>query len=179
MPSIILHGASPLGFVSFLSFNYIPPKVFRCICYIHKFGLNFDKLDLRATKCVLVYYRIQKRHCYHSLILWQYFTNANATFFWVLPIFFRFCYLSDCDLEPLTSPIPLLFLSNLPSPPNLLLFHILFHHLLLLHYRFILVAWNHLQLVSLHLPHHLWIPFRLLCQYLCLLLSKKVHTLVH
>jgi hypothetical protein len=79
--------ASRLGFVSFLSFIHIPPKVFRCICYIHNFGLNFDKLDLWATKCVLVYYRIQKRYCYHSLILWQYFTNANATFFESYPYF--------------------------------------------------------------------------------------------
>lgn len=82
MPSYVLDGASTHSIL----FPSSPPfsltqKIFGCVCYVHKLGPGFDKLDPRATKCVFMgYSRTKKGYRCYSPGLRRYFTSADVTF---------------------------------------------------------------------------------------------------
>ncbi|GFY87336.1 hypothetical protein Acr_05g0009750 [Actinidia rufa] len=74
MPSTVLGGRSPHHVLfSDRSLNNLPPRVFGCTCYVHVLDLSRDKLDLRATKCILLGYKFYSP-------LQRHFVCADVTF---------------------------------------------------------------------------------------------------
>jgi transposase InsO family protein len=119
MPSSVLEGASPhsLLYPSSSPFS-LPLKVFGCVCYVHNLGPGFDKLDLRATKCVFLgYSTTQKGYRCYSPVLRRYFTCADVTFDESLSYFPATTSLSDSSLASDAASLPLPV--PLPLPPHL------------------------------------------------------------
>jgi hypothetical protein len=93
IPSRVIGFKSPLNYLSefFLKNNFyskIPPRIFRCVTYVHIHKHHRDKLDARALKCVFIgYYITQKGYkCYHPpskrfLVSKDVTFNENQSFF--------------------------------------------------------------------------------------------------
>ena len=75
MPLKTLNFKSPLQIIQGTTSYLLPPKVFGCVCFIHRH--HTGKLDFRILKCVFIGYSTTKKDykCYHSL------SYYNHTFF--------------------------------------------------------------------------------------------------
>ena len=60
----------------------LPPRVFRCTCFVHILTSGQGKLSAKATKCIFLgYSRLQRGyHCY-SPDTHRYFVSTNVIFF--------------------------------------------------------------------------------------------------
>ncbi|XP_058002238.1 uncharacterized protein LOC131179411 [Hevea brasiliensis] len=79
MPLRTLEFKSPLEVLQGKNSYTVPPKVFGCVCFIHK--LNSGKLEPRALKYIFVgYSSTQKEYrCYHPPLR-KYFVSMDVTF---------------------------------------------------------------------------------------------------
>ena len=67
MPLKTLNFKSLLEIIQGTTSYLIPPKVFGCVCFVHR--QHAGKLDPQALKCVFIGYSITKKgyKCYHPL----------------------------------------------------------------------------------------------------------------
>ena len=80
IPIQILHPEAPLF--------PIPPKVFGCVCFVHKLGPDRDKLAAQSIKCVFLGYpKNQKGYRCYDPISHKEYVSADVTFFESIPYF--------------------------------------------------------------------------------------------
>ena len=60
----------------------LSPRVFGCVCFVHIFTPEQDKLSAKATKCVFLgYFQLQRGYRCYSTDTIRYFISADVTFF--------------------------------------------------------------------------------------------------
>ena len=117
MPSSVLHDQIPHSILlPTQPLFYLPPRVFGCVCFVHIFTLEQDKLFAKATKCVFLgCSRLQRGYRCYSPDSNRYFISTDVTFF-EDSSFFSFAvrlYVLDVLSIPLVLPSP-----DFPSPPT-------------------------------------------------------------
>ena len=116
MPSSVLHDQIPHSILlPTQPLNYLPPRVFGCVCFIHILTLGQDKLSAKATKCVFLgYSRLQRGYRCYSPDTNRYFIFADVTFFKDSSFFSSAVRPSAPDVLSIPLVLPSL---NFPSPP--------------------------------------------------------------